>query len=276
MKIFLLFIIIIIGQASLNAQIISGKLIDESKKPLPYVNIGVIDLNKGTISSKKGLYSIDITGIDNEKVVKFSHVGYERVEFKVGELRKKHTAPLNITLKKSIFKLQEIVIKSNNNNNNKPISIGAKRRGMMSWIWSEAISGAEIGTLIKNDKLILLDKLHFHIRRNYCDSILYRVKIYDGKDEFPQEIINTEDIRFISKKKKGWDSVDLSDYNVSIDSDFIIALETLESWSSGEFKTTHLSLSNVKKSSFSRASSMAKWTVFLNEMSFKVEIKSIN
>ncbi|MFS4455112.1 carboxypeptidase-like regulatory domain-containing protein [Maribacter sp. 2304DJ31-5] len=270
MKVFLIFVIVTIGQTSLNAQIVSGKLIDENKKPMAYVNIGVIGLNRGAISSKKGLYNIDITGIDDEKIAKFSHVGYESVEFKIGELKKKHAESLNITLKKRIFKLQEVVIRPNNN---QPVNIGAKRRGMMSWIWSEAISGAEIGTLIKNDKPVLLDKLLFHVRKNYCDSILYRVKIYDGKDKFPQEIINTEDIRFVSKKKKGWDCVDLSDYNIAVDGGFIIALETLESWSNDEFRTTHLSLSNVKKLSFSRTSSMAKWTVFLNEMSFKVKVK---
>lgn len=267
----LFLILVLFGQVAANAQSISGKLFDENQNPLPYVNIGFVGLNKGSISSSNGTYHIDISGVDSEKTLRFTSVGFESVEFKVKELKTKQTEHLNITLKKRIFNIQEVVVKPNND---KPIYIGKKRAGKMAWVWSEAINGAEIGTLFRNDKPIFLDKFYFHVRKNYCDSILYRIRIYNGENEYPIETINTKDIRFVSKIKKGWDSVDLSGYNITIDSNFIITLETLESWASGQYRTTHLSAGNAKGSlSYSRASSMAHWTEFGNHMSFKIEIK---
>jgi hypothetical protein len=274
MKKKILFLVLLLGQISVNAQNISGKLTDENKNPLAYVNIGVVGLNKGTISSSNGIYTIDITGIDNENIVRFSMVGYESIDYKVGDLRAKQKEILNITMKEKIIQLQEVVIKPSNE---KPIYLGSKRAGNMAWVWSEAISGAEIGTLFRNNKSILLTKLYFHISKNYCDSILYRVRIYSNKNEYPQKIINEKDIRFVSKKKKGWESVDMSDYNIAISSDFILTLETLESWTNGKYRTTNLSLGRSEEDtwSFSRASSMAEWVVFANPMSFKIEIKEI-
>ena len=270
MKEKILITILLLLQISVNGQIISGNITDENKKVLPYTNIGVIGLNKGTISSDKGLYSINISNIDKEKTLRFSYVGFKNVDFRIGDLISDKASILNITMKEETFQLDEIVIKPNNE---KPVFIGAKKRGRKSWIWSEAIKGAEIGTLFKIDKPTLLKKVYFHVNKNYCDSIYYRLRIYDGTGEFPSKTINNEDIRFISKIKKGWESVDVSDYDIKINTDFIITLETLESWTSGEYRTTHLSVIRKQGNSYSRTSSMAQWTEFGNEMSFKIEIR---
>ena len=127
--------------------------------------------------------------------------------------------------------------------------------------------------MFKIDKPTLLKKVYFHVNKNYCDSIYYRLRIYDGTGGFPSKTINNDDIRFISKIKKGWESVDVSDYDIKINTDFIITLETLESWTSGEYRTTHLSVSRKQGNSYSRTPSMAQWTEFGNEMSFKIEIR---
>lgn len=274
MKKILIFIVVLLGQLSVKGQIIAGIVTDADKNPLPYVNIGVVGLSKGTISSRDGKYSIDISGIDNEKIIRFSMVGFESVEFSIGKIKLQRSSPVNITLKKRMFHLPEVVVKPDNE---KPVFIGAKKAGNMSWVWSKAINGAEIGTLFRNDKTILLDKFYFHVRRNFCDSILYRIKIYAGSDEYPNEIINTKDIRFVSKAKKGWESISIAAYEVTIDTDFIITLETLESWTSGNYQTTHLSVGQAKGGlSYSRSSSMAPWEEFGNQMSFKIEIKESN
>lgn len=263
-------LLLILVQVSVNSQIISGKIMDENKNVLPYGNIGIVGLNKGTISSDKGLYSIDISNINKEKTLRFSFVGFRSVDFRIGDLISDKVSILNITMDKETFQLDEIVIKSNNE---EPIYIGAKKRGRMSWVWSESTKGAEIGALFKIKKSTLLKKIYFHVKKNYCDSINYRLRIYDGTEEFPVKIINTKDIRFISKIKKGWESIDISNYDIKIDTDFIITLETLESWTSGKYRTTHLSVSRKQGNSYSRTSSMAQWTEFGNEMSFKIEIR---
>lgn len=265
----LLLVSILFVQIVVEGQTISGKLTDENQNCVPYVNIGIVGLNRGTISAGNGRYSIDISGIENNKILRFSCVGFEPVEFNISELRSKET--LDMTLKKNTVKLQEVVVLPGDLD---PVYIGSEKRGRMAWIWSEARNGAEIGTLFRNDKAIVLDKFYFHIRKNYCDSILYRIRIYDGQNEYPDRIINTKDIRFISRLKRGWDMVSLSNYNITVDGDFILTLETLESWTSGNYRTTHLSVGKAKGAlSYSRASSMAPWQEFGNPMSFRIEIK---
>ena len=273
MKELIFFLAFLAAQLSLFGQNISGRLTDEEGNPLSYGNIGVIGLNRGTISSVNGDFRIDISGLDNGNIIRFSYVGYESKDYNVGDLIARNLGALNVALKARTYQLKELVVRPEG----EPSFIGAKKAGSMAWVWSEAINGAEIGTLFRNSDEIVVKKLFFHVRRNFCDSILYRIKIYDGSNEQPVDIINTSDIRFIAKKKRGWESVDLSEYNIAIDGDFIITLETLKAWTSGNYKATRLSVGkSIGTSSFSRSSSMAPWIEFANQMSFKVQIDKAN
>lgn len=269
----LIIILSFIASYPLLAKGISGKVVNQHQEPIAYVNIGVVGLNKGTISSKKGMFTLNLKGLDQERTVRFSSVGYESVDFNVGELQSRQNNTLNVTLVEKKFELPEVTVIPMDK---KPIYLGAKRAGKMAWVWSEAIQGAEIATLFRNDTSICLKKFQFHVRKNYCDSILYRIKIYDGEDEYPRDIINEKDIRFTSTTHKGWESVDISNEHIVLHTDFIISLETLESWTSSTYRTTHLSVGKTKGGlSYSRASSMAPWKEFGNPMSFKVEIMYI-
>ena len=118
-----------------------------------------------------------------------------------------------------------------------------------------------------------IEKFYFHTKRNYCDSIYYRLKVYDTHEEIPNKVINTKDIKFITKLKKGWESIDLSSHNIKIDTDFFVTLEVLESWSSGKYRANHLSISSASTygPTFTRPSSMAPWKEIYNRMSFRIE-----
>ena len=203
-EILLVILIDLLAAVSVNGQIISGTVTDENQNALPYVNIGIVGLNRGTISSSDGKYHVDISEIDSEKILRFSHVGFETIDFKIHDLVVNEIIALNIVMKAKVILLQEVMVKAKTI---EPIYIGSKKAGRMSWIWDKAINGFEIGTLFRNDKPIALEKFYFHIKRNYCDSIYYRLKIYDGQKEFPNKIIYTKDIKFISKLKKGWESI---------------------------------------------------------------------
>jgi hypothetical protein len=81
MKKAILLVFILFGQITLNGQTISGRVSDENQNPLPYVNIGIIGLNRGTISCINGRYHIDVSNVDNEKLLRFSAIGYESVGY---------------------------------------------------------------------------------------------------------------------------------------------------------------------------------------------------
>jgi hypothetical protein len=265
----LIILVSILKTVIVNGQTISGTVTDENQKVLPYVNIGVIGLNRGTISNSDGKYYVDISGIDSEKILRFSHVGFEHLDFKIRDLNEREDFTLNVVMNENIFQLQEVIIRTKKS---EPIYIGSKRAGRNYWMYDEAINGFEIGTVFQNDKLITLDKFYFHVKRNYCDSIYYRLKIYDIKKDLPNKIINSKDIKFISKLKKGWESVNLYEYNLEVSTNFIITLEVLESWTSREYRITHLSSGWTNGLSYRRPSSMAPWLQFQPGMSYKIEV----
>jgi hypothetical protein len=270
MKTLILVCLILIVQLAANGQTISGIITDENRKPLPYTNIGIVGLNRGTISSNNGIYKIDISGIETDKILRISSVGYESVDYKIGDLIAHQSTMLNVELKMKVFQLPEIVV---NSKKVEPVFLGSKKKGKFEWQWSEAIQGAEIGTLLKTNYPVVLKRFNFFVKKNSCDSIYYRIRIYDGSNEFPTEFINSTDIRFMSRLKRGWESVDLTDFNIKVNGDFIITLETLDSWTKKTKRMTYLSVRKEYGPSYSRSSSMAAWTEFANQMSFRIEAK---
>ncbi len=257
------------GQVSAICQTISGEITDENNNQLPYVNIGVLNQNKGTISNISGKFLFNISDIDNSEIIRFSSVGYESVDFQVSDLKIESEKNFNIVLKKVMYQIDELSVKSNER---KIFCIGSKNAGSTTWAWYNLMNGAEIGRLFHNKEMIYLRHFYFHIGETNCDSILYRLKIYQTTDQLPDSIINKEEIFYTSKTKKGWECISLIDHSVLFDSDFIITLETINGWNSGGDKSVYLSKTQHKGLSYKRRSSMASWLRFEGEMSYKLEV----
>lgn len=270
----IIFLIYLLGQISTYCQIITGQITDENLNPLPFVNIGVIDLNKGTVSTTDGKFQLSISDVGNSELLRFSSVGYESADYRIGDLKldldKENV--LNIILKKKVYQIGEVVIESDKR---KIFFIGSKNAGKTTWAWYNLLNGAEIGRLITNSDKIYLRNFYFHIGETNCDSILYRLKIYSINNQLPDSTINKEEIFFTSKKQKGWESINLVDKNISIENNFIITLETINGWNSGGDKSIYLSKIQNKGLSYKRQSSWAPWLKFTGEMSYKLEVSKL-
>ena len=84
--------------------IIKGVLIDsETKKPLSYANIFLLDSNKGTTSDENGYFSIKVT--NTSKILRFGYVGYHSKDL---DFAKKQ--PDTINLKQNSEQLTEVII----------------------------------------------------------------------------------------------------------------------------------------------------------------------
>ena len=267
----LIIVISILNQSIIYGQIVSGLVTDEQDNPLPFVNIGVIDNNKGTISSIGGEFQLNITDIGDSQVLRISSVGYESADFKIGVLRQQFDQEdiLKISLKKKVYQIDEVMVETEKR---KIFFIGSKKPGNTTWAWYNLLNGAEIGSLISNSDKIYLRDFYFHIGETNCDSILYRLKIYTISNEMPDSIVNNEEIFFMSEKQKGWECISLTDKRILISDDFIIALETINGWNKGGDKTIYLSKIQNKGLSYKRQSSMATWLKFTGEMSYKLEV----
>ena len=93
------YLFFILFSLSISAQT-KGVVVDESGKPIPYVNIWVENENIGTTSEENGEFSI--TASANKNLI-FSILGFEKRIIKASEVS-------NVILKATAFQLDEVVI----------------------------------------------------------------------------------------------------------------------------------------------------------------------
>ena len=94
----------------LSAQTVSGKLIDEKEKPLPFANVVLLSLPdsafvSGTISGEDGSFTLEATS--ENQIVRISSIGYKTAY--------KPTVPANIgtvQLVSDAQQLGEVVVKA--------------------------------------------------------------------------------------------------------------------------------------------------------------------
>jgi Ca-activated chloride channel homolog len=105
-KIFLVIALIISVLANAQERTITGKVTDEAGSALPGVNISIKGKAKGTTCDVNGKYSIQVQSTD---VLIFSFIGFESQEIKVGK-----SDILNVQMKASSQKLEEVVMSDTN------------------------------------------------------------------------------------------------------------------------------------------------------------------
>jgi hypothetical protein len=94
-----LLVLLLLISVTVMAQV-KGIVVDESRKPIPYVNIWVENENNSTTSEENGEFSI--TCLPNKNLI-FSALGYEKKTVKAADSEK-------VVLKINMFQLSEIVI----------------------------------------------------------------------------------------------------------------------------------------------------------------------
>lgn len=89
---------------------VRGIIIDsETKEPLPFANIVVIGLNKGTVSNAEGNFAFDRSAVPSDDTVQFSYMGYETFRICVNDLKKNNRIRLN----QASINLEEVQISTN-------------------------------------------------------------------------------------------------------------------------------------------------------------------
>jgi outer membrane cobalamin receptor len=106
----LLFLVLIIVSSLVSAQnaVIRGKVTDDrTQEPLPYVNIGVKGMEKGTFTDSSGYYKISIT--QGQYILLFSSIGYETLE-KTITINDHGVHGVDVSLKSSSKELNTVVV----------------------------------------------------------------------------------------------------------------------------------------------------------------------
>lgn len=217
----LLVILFFIGQLTAQ-ETIEGVVIDElSKEPIPYVNVGIVNQAKGTVSDLSGNFKL--TTNSTAKEISLSSIGYESINIGISDFKDTKVIVLSpkkydletVEITASAFEQEEVMIGVRNKTRGMSISFGSPQLG------------AEIGAVLGIKKTTYVKSANFVLNHAKGDSLLFRMNIYDFSEGKIGENLLTENILIQEKQKKGTITVDLEPYGIVLTSNVLLSLEWL-------------------------------------------------
>ena len=250
--------------------IAKGRIIDaETKQVIPYVNIGILQKNIGTVSNENGQYQLGFSGnyAASDSII-FSHVGYRTVKYSIAQFINSIS---DIQLTPISNTLQEVVVKSRNLSE-KILGRNGKGLGLMHYnfytFYEKDVDdrlGKEAGILLKNKRDCFLNELHMQISSNEFASLKFRLNFYKTVDGVPTELIITKEIVFeIRDEFVGLYKFDLRPFDIYLTRDIgdvaatIQWVESKKAKLNSKYFSLYSSLS-TNSSFISRPKSMASW-----------------
>ena len=212
----------------LHAQVVSGNTIEaDTKMPLTFVNVGILNGTIGTVSDEEGRFSLDLSGVNSTDTLRFSAIGYETKDVIVREVQGQ--VGLNISMTKTSYVLQEVrvvpkdykVKKVGNHMTSEAMSAGFK----------DNLLGYEVGTRMKiKNRPAILENVTIHFARCEYDSIFYRLNIYEMDGKLPGKNVLTEPIYLSYSKAEALAGleIDMTPYSIWVEDDFLVSLELVK------------------------------------------------
>ena len=239
-----------------------GKVIGQkTKESLPYVNIGIVGKNIGTVSNINGEFTINLPNSYNSDTLRFSMIGYKSQSYEVREFKNKfiNHQELIIHLEQSMVALKEVVIIDKKKWKTKILGNVNETVTVTSGFYSEEL-GTEVGTIIKIRKSpTYVENFSFYIAENTFDSLFFRLNIYNLKKGKPFENILDKNIFIQTNVKKGKVTIDLEKYNIVMQENFFISLEYVKPLSQSGGNVMSFGSGFFNSPSYSRHTSQGDW-----------------
>lgn len=246
----------------------NGIVIDsETKNPIEFVNIGILNKNKGTISNLNGEFNLSVSKELSNDSLTISHVSYYTIKIPI-----KNFKDQTISLEPKTNELSEVIISNRKKRNRK---IGVKSYNPLLWLG--AIS--EDMDIIENaqrinipDKSVKVKYVNIYLRRGFkSDSSFVRINFYKNVDNRPDEKIVFENIVQKKKIEPGWLQIDLTKQNVYLEEDFFVGVEFIP-----DFKNkleVYIGAILTKGKGYSRRNSQGEWNKLQGASTINVEIE---
>ena len=187
---------------------IKGIVLDESNKPIPYVNIWVENENIGTTSKEDGTFNINAS---NDKTLVFSAIGFISLKTKV-------ETGQNVVLQIAVQQLKEVLIQTRTEK--EKIELNKFNEKEITSFHFANNRPTIVAKFIQNSSVIekhpFLKKITF---LSNCQTPTAKIKIrfYDvAIDGNPGEDYSSDNVIVSVKKGKRSVTLDLSDKNISI------------------------------------------------------------
>jgi hypothetical protein len=211
--------------------LVQGKVMDTNNRPIPYVNIGILNSTFGTISNEDGSFAMRIPVSHQFDSVLFSALGYVSKSYAVADALQKS---LVVSLADHIIYLDDVEVNTKRESN-KYFEFGNShsRGGVLET--DTLTAGAALAVLINENTNpdfsfpVYLNKAQIRIFRNNLPSFKMRVRFYEvdtvtnqpGNDLLQQSIVMESEMR------NGWLEFDLSKLNFIVRGPFFMGFERI-------------------------------------------------
>ncbi|WP_273443982.1 carboxypeptidase-like regulatory domain-containing protein [Neolewinella agarilytica] len=232
LSLFCLFLISLSGYAQ---TFLTGTIIDATNgQAIPYVNIGLVGKNTGTVSNDNGTFDLRVSARDENAEIRVSILGYQSQSFTVKQLEAKLEENAALRLQAQAYNLDEIVVV--------PKFTKMKRFGnrAVSTNLNDGFAGDKLGReggivvkLKERYRPAVVTNFSTYIVKNTYDEITFRLNFYTVKNGLPDKPLPRESIIISSKIEKGVLSVDLEEYGIVVEDDFAVTLEWIKDF--GEY-----------------------------------------
>lgn len=227
----------VLSYFSIFAQItIKGKVLNkETREPVGYANIGIVNSNIGTISNLDGTFSILIPSNLILDTLTFSAIGFEKKALNISTLSQEEN--LSILLDEKIIKLDTITVHEKREKN-KTFKLGNTtfKGGVLET--DTMYAGRSVALLIENkapnfhkDLIfpVYIEKASLRILRNNLQSFKFRIRLneVDKLTGQPAEDMLLQSIVVESSMRNGWLDFDLSHLYLQIHKPFFITFEQI-------------------------------------------------
>lgn len=233
MKSFYLFCTLM-AALGINAQTLKGTLKDAaSGEGLPFVNLGLLNKNIGTVSDDNGVFAMAVPKINVSDTVRISAIGYATKNIALADFQKQLLENPIVLLEEEATQLDELVITYE-----KPEEVVMKEDIMGNKTRSQRTSvgftsnklGNEIGMIMKlSVSPIQLKTFTASLTSMNNPKLKMRLNFYSVKDGLPDKLIIKENIIVTPPRNGTVMEVDLTPYNIVVESHFFVSLEWIES-----------------------------------------------
>ncbi|WP_111308388.1 carboxypeptidase-like regulatory domain-containing protein [Confluentibacter sediminis] len=162
----------------------SGMLIDsKTQAPIEFVNIGIQNKNKGTISNLEGKFHLGIPKESSKDSLTISHVNYETLKIPIKSIKNK-----TLYLEPKTNELAEVIISNKKKRHRK---VGVKSYNPLLWLGAlskdfDIIENAQRINI--PEKTVKVRYVNMYLRRGFkADSSYIRINFYKNVNDAPGE-----------------------------------------------------------------------------------------
>lgn len=239
-------------------QQISGRVSDQKTgETIPYVNVGVVGGDRGTVSDESGYYLLDLTGADSTSILRFSFIGYESHDIVIADIGDFSSFSAQVQLTPMVIPMKEVVVfpreyEEKYVGNPNPLDFA------FAGFANDSL-GYEAGIRVKiKARPTILKQLRLHGLDTSYDTVFYRLNVYEMDGKLPGKNVLREPIYVTLTDNEGIRdrTIDLTPYHIVVHDDFVITLEYIQELGEGDLR---LKTGFLSGKIFYRRTSQAEW-----------------